>query len=460
MSTEQEADVGLMDEQAVVGAMMLSSEACDDVAEIVEPEDFLLYANRLVFESVQSLRESNSPVSPTTIADRLQKTGHLDEVGVNYLLELMESVAHAGHAAYHAKQVRKRATRRQFARLGTAFTGMADDLTREPEDIFGVAEQELHKLIERTVGKNTSTDIGTILADALDQMGAAKESGVKTGYRKLDDITLGFQKGHLILVGARPSAGKTAFACNLMAGAARAGSTVLFVSLEQSRLQLAERLLAMESKMDSHAIKSGSLGEDERDMVLRAATRMDAWNIFIDDEPGRTVAQIAARIRLQHRRKGVRFVIIDYLQIIEPDDRRASREQQVASMSRRLAILARQLEIPIVLLVQLNRQSHQSKDGRPALFHLRESGALEQDANIVMLLHRPWCHDPVKYPPSQATVIIAKNRDGKTEDIHMEYRPHILTFVECEEPERQARDALSAFETKPYADEYQERDIF
>lgn len=446
MESEADEDFGLLDEKSVLGAVLLSQDAMDDVSLILEEDDFRQWTHRKIYRAAHKLREQRKPVSPTTVAEWLQQDGSLTEVGLPYLVDLMEANYATSHASYHAKQVRKRSTIRQFKSLGLSFGDLADDMSREPSEIFGIAEQELHAIIEKSLGKQDEIDIGSILQTAFSDMSKLRDVGVKSGFTALDAMTLGFQKGHLILVGARPSVGKTAFACNLALGCANNGASVLFVSLEQSRLQLADRLLAIESRLDSNAIRCGGLNEPERMMLLSACSRLQNLKLFIDDTPGQTVTQLAAKIRLMRRRNKLGLVIIDYLQIIAPEDRKVSREQQVATISSRLLILARELEIPIILLVQLNRKSHDSKDGTPQLFHLRESGALEQDANVVILLNRPHLTDPLKYPKSQAVAIVAKNRDGKTGDVPMRYLPPTLTFQECDRRDWDTDMAISPFE--------------
>lgn len=433
------------DERIVLGAMMLSSEACDEVALILRPTDFRGEVHQCVYEAIQELRTQNIPVDAVNVVRALQSADRIGVVSVAALAEMIEAVPHARHADYHAKRVREQAIRRDIRYMANELPRKATDMSKDTSEILGGIEQDLHGLLERSVGTKSQMSFTEILVNALERSGAAVDEGVPSGFAELDKLTHGFQRGHLIVLGARPSVGKTALACNIVVNAAREGHSVMFVSLEQSSLQLAERLLSMESRVDSNVLRGGTINEDERGMLMEATHRLSQMKVIIDDEPGRTVNQIVARARYMKRRHALTLIVIDYLQIVEPHDRRVNREQQVATISRRLAILARQLEIPVLLLAQLNRDTEKSPDKKPKLYNLRESGALEQDANIVLLLHRSVVDDGSgKNPPTQATLIVAKNRDGDVGEIHLDYRPRHLKFVE--------RERSPAWEPAPFQD--------
>ena len=419
------------DERMVLSSILIGSEGAGDCAQDqLSAGDFRHSAHREIFNAVSRLRQRSSPLNAVSIAADLESHGTLAEVGTEYLHDLMEYAPHPGHIRYHAERVRDAAIRRAADQWSLKIPGAVADHSRETAEILGDLEQDVHGLIERCVGRSDNVKIKDILVDALSRIGAAAKEGVPSGFKSLDRITHGFQPGHLIVIGARPSVGKTALACNIAVNAARKGRGSLIVSLEQSRLQLAERLMALQSKMDSNVIRTGGVSEGERAMLLDAAVTLSDLNIDIDDVPGSNITQISARARLLKRRHDLSLIIIDYLQLIAPEDRKPNREQEVSAVSRRVATLARQLNVPVILLAQLNRESERDPSKRPRLHHLRESGAIEQDANIVILLHRKVTDDGNEPAPSQATLIVAKNRDGATGEIELSYRPPTLTFAE------------------------------
>lgn len=419
-------------EQSVLGSMILSGDAIDRVMPLLAGEDFYQERHREIYTAVCHLRQEALPVDAVSVAERIEQRGLYSEIGgTPYLGEVMETVPHAGHAEYYAGLVRKKAVLRKLLMAGREMARSAMLPDADPEDLIGQADGSIQKLMESRVQRESNIQISDVLLDVHQQIGAARERGIPTGFPKLDRYTNGWQPGHLVVLGARPGAGKTALACNTALAAARGEIPVGFISLEQPRLQLAERFLAMDSRVDSHAIRCGELREAEREMILESSYRLSALPVWIDDQPARTVQQIGARARLWVRQQGIRILIVDYLQIAEPSDRRVNREQQVATMSREFAHLARHLEIPVLLLAQLNRSAELrgSKDKKPRLSDLRESGSLEQDANMVLFLHRPWIYDPQE-DPADTKLIIAKNRDGETGEVQLDFRRHILEFVE------------------------------
>ena len=275
--------------------------------------------------------------------------------------------------------------------------------------------------------------LGDILIEAFDRLHERMQqedgiSGLPTGFSDLDELTNGLQSTELIILAARPSMGKTAFVCNIAeAVAADYKKGVLLFSLEQSKLELAERLLVIRARVDGHKVRSGNLDEVERDQLMQASSELSEIPLFIDDYPGRTMAQIGAIARRLKRRDQLDLVIIDYLQLIEPEDKNAPREQQIALISRRLKFLCKELSVPIVALAQLNRGVELREDKRPRLADLRESGSIEQDADVVMFLHRADAYDPDDRP-GEADVIIAKNRSGPTGSVTLTWLKQTMRF--------------------------------
>jgi replicative DNA helicase len=274
-----------------------------------------------------------------------------------------------------------------------------------------------------------------IMHDTLDRINTrlGKEgsiSGLSTGFVELDRQSNGFQPSELVILAARPSMGKTAFVCNIAEYVAGAGETAtLIFSLEQSKLELAERFLCIRAKLDGHKLRKGMLEPDERHALIDASAELSELPLFIDDSPGRTVAQIGAICRRLKRRNNLGLVIIDYLQLIEPEDTRANREQQIAQITRRLKGIAKENNLPVIALSQLNRGVELREDKRPRLADLRESGAIEQDADIVMFLHRPDAYNP-EDRPGLAEVIVAKHRSGPTGIVSLQWRKESMTFAD------------------------------
>lgn len=413
-------------EKATLSAIMQSDSAAIDVSLILRSTDFYLAPHQMIFSSVMDLVEKQKGVTPLSVGEHLEKKKLLEEVGgAAYLYDIAISEPHAANCVYHAEIVREKSCLRRVIEASMRAINTAYDLSLEPAEIIGKVGDEMDSLLEMiSSSSDGECSVKNVLLDALARIGAAQREGVPSGFSSLDQITCGFQPGHLILLGARPSTGKTAFACNVALTAAKRGWPVLFVSLEQSRNELAERLLAIESHLDSHLLRTGGLSKEDRDSILRCASTLSDLEIWVDAERGNTITDICGRIRLMVRRNRVKLAIVDYLQLIEPADRRVNREQQVATISRKLFCLAGQLQIPILVLVQLNRKVEETKDGRPQLWHLRESGCLEQDANLVLLLHRPDLN------AAKTDLIVAKNRDGKRADIPLEFHPACLEFVE------------------------------
>jgi replicative DNA helicase len=254
-----------------------------------------------------------------------------------------------------------------------------------------------------------------------------EHAGVPTGYTDLDKILAGMQKSELIIVAARPSVGKTSFALNVVRNVLKEGMPVLFVSLEQARIELAERLLCCQALVDSHKLRKGYLNEEEFGKLMDASGTLCETKLFIDDTPGQSMLRIAANARRLKLRHDLRLVVIDYLQLIDPDNKRDSRQEQVASISRRLKFLARELHIPVMALAQVNRSSEDRQDHKPRLSDLRESGALEQDADTVLLLHRPELREPGQHE-GIVEVIVGKQRNGPTGEVTLYYRKEFMRF--------------------------------
>lgn len=430
------ADLGA--EKALLGSVLLDRYALDRVSGEIRDDEFYAEMHAEVFRAARDLHEAGKPVDALIMFDELKRRGKASMVPdlAAFLGELVETVPHAAHAGYYARLVRERAMIRRMVDAANKVveTGRGTHGEQDVRDALGKCEQEIHAALESLGGGDTvNVSISEALLDAMGLVGTANKQGVKTGFRSIDKVTHGFQPGHLVILAARPSCGKTAFAGNIARQAAAAGHYVHFFTLEQPVSELMLRLLACESRIDSNAIKDGNLTDVERDLLMQAASVMQELPIGFSDAAGWTMSQISAAARLSKRKHGTKLIVIDYLQIVEPSDRRLGREQQVSQMSRQLKILARQLSVPVLCLAQLNRSAGQRTDKKPVLSDLRESGSIEQDADQVMFLHRDYLYDTTR-PPTEAQLIIGKNRHGAIGRYWLEFHPHMLEFVDAGEP--------------------------
>lgn len=425
----------------VLGAAMLMPQVIDEVLLLLAADDFHDDAHRTIWEAIVSLNETSKGADPALLFDLLTKRGQADAVGgAAYLGKIINAVPHAAHAIYYAEIVAAKATLR---RLIDASTEVLREAYADPEDVAGLvtrAESSFAAVSERGLGKSDLMDAATFMVKAMDELddrlkgdGTLSDRGVATGYVRLDSLLRGgFRNANLVVVAGRPSMGKTALAMNITANACRAGKVVYFQSLEMSYLELAERMLCAEGRVNSHRLANGTISQEDRMRLVTQVGDVSHWPLFIDDVATRTVSQIAAQARrLKRKRGGLDMVVIDYLQLIEPDNSKDPRQEQVAKMCRRLKILARELNVPVVILAQLNRQTEQSRDNRPRLSHLRESGAIEQDADVVLFPHRPgyYCDgDDAKQWEGKAQLIVAKQRNGPTDEIDVAWLKDYTRF--------------------------------
>ncbi len=421
-------------ERGVLGSILLMNEAIDEVGESLKADHFYSDAHQKIFAAIHHLYENNvRGIDAVTLAEELIRRSELEEIGGGpYLAEILESVPHAAHVRYYAGIVRAKWMQRSLIYACTDILADSYDMSGEVDDLLQSAERRIFGILEQT--ENTGNlAIGDILIDAFDRIDerinrVGEVSGITTGFSDLDDHTTGFQPTELIILAARPSMGKTALVCNMAEAVARkSGKGVLLFSLEQSNLELAERFLCITARVNGHDLRAGNLSDEQREQLIEASDSLHDLPLFIDDKPGRTMTQVAALARRQHRKSPLGLIIIDYLQLIEPEEKSAPREQQIAGISRRLKFLAKELNVPVVALAQLNRGVELREDKRPRLADLRESGAIEQDADMVMFLHRPDQYDP-EDRPGEAEVIIAKHRSGPTGIVRLTWRKEFMRF--------------------------------
>ncbi|HEX4145561.1 MAG TPA: replicative DNA helicase [Pirellulales bacterium] len=425
-------------ERAVLGSMMLSSEVTDDVALVLRGDDFYDEAHRRLYDHMRAMHDEGRKVDLILLVERLKNAGDLEFVGgMAYLAEVMQSVATAAHAAYYAEIVRDKATLRSLIHSSTEILRESYDGSLDPREMLSRAEQKIFSILDNR-GAGDLEDIGSILQDALMRIDARMKNehavgGIETGFSDLDVMTGGLHGSELVILAARPSMGKTALALNIAEFVAmKAQQATLFVSLEMSSIELADRLLCSIAEVNGQRLRNGTISNEDRRRLVEKAAELSQAPLFVDDTPSRTITEIAAAARRLKRKAGLGLIVIDYLQLIEPDNSKDPRQEQVAKIARRLKGLARELKVPVLCLAQLNRQAEATKDNRPRLSHLRESGAIEQDADVVMFIHREEVYasneDERAQLAGQAELILAKQRNGPTGDVKLTWRKDFTRF--------------------------------
>jgi len=426
-------------ERSVLGSMLRENGVIGDVFQIItKPDAFYADAHQKLFQAIIDLYEKGHPVDTVTLADRLLELKHLEDVGsYAYLAELWDAAPTAANAEYYARIVRDKAIIRNLIHAGNEILRDAYDQSTSADDLLGTAERKILDIAEMGVTGQTTT-LQEAIREAYDRIDVRAErghmsiSGLATGFIDLDEITAGLQNSELIIVAARPSVGKTSIALNFARHVAvEERQPVFFVSLEQSRIELAERLLCCQARVDSHKLRKGHLGTADHQKLIEGGDQLREAKLFIDDSPGQGMLRIAANARRLKLRHGIRLVVIDYLQLIDPDNRRDNRQEQVAQISRRLKFLARELQVPVIALAQLNRGLEERQGHEPRLADLRESGSIEQDADTVMLLHRPEMFEPGQHE-GVVDVIIAKQRNGPTGKVTLTYIKQYMRFENFE----------------------------
>ncbi|MBX9584099.1 MAG: replicative DNA helicase [Gemmataceae bacterium] len=427
-------------ERGVLGGILRDPEVLSAVVMVVRPDNFYFDAHQKIFQAVLDLNAEGQPIDIVLLQERLRKTKQLADVGgQEYLFDLWDAVPTGANAEYHAKIVRDDAMVRSLIHSGNEILRDAYDRTQSADELVAGAERRIMDIAKAGMIGETFT-LKDVIKEAYDRIDAraGKDSlalsGIPTGYVDLDEKTAGLQNSELVIIAARPSVGKTAFALNIVRHViVEENIPVVFFSLEMARIELAERLLACQARVDSHKIRKGHLNSDDIQKLMDAGDILRKAKLYIDDTPQRTMLQIAATARRlmkkEEKNGGLRLVVIDYLQLIEPENRRDPRQEQVAQISRRLKFLARDLNIPVIALAQVNRGSEDRQDHKPRLSDLRESGSIEQDADTCMMLHRPGYYDRSDPAADRVLdVIIAKQRNGPTGEITLTYIKEYMRY--------------------------------
>ncbi len=421
-------------EQGVLGGILLDNDVLHEVVPLLKVEDFYRDTHQILFRTIRELYDLGKAIDVITLSEELTRRDQYKAIGGDEALSLIvNSVPHAANAKYYAQIVRQKSISRELIECANQMLrdGYSNNFTSE--QLLEAAERRVFSIAEDQT-KGETVELKDVVTDAMARIALRSESrhpvsGVATGYLELDDITAGLQPEQLVIVAARPSMGKTALALNICDHAAVTNKTpVLFVSLEMGRLELAERLLCARSRVDGHKLRTGqNLGTRELTLLGKGFDELRSAPLFIDDTPLRNMLQITANARRLKRRENLGLIVIDYIQLVDSDESRDSRQEQIAKISRRLKTLAREIEVPVIALSQLNRAVENREDRKPRLSDLRESGAIEQDADLVLLLHRPEVYDP-NDQPGIAELIISKNRNGSIGSVKLTFLKNITRF--------------------------------
>ena len=436
--TSRQVPQSLEAEQAVLGSILIDSRCITDVVGTVKPEDFYLQQNREIFETIYTMFNFSQTIDPVTVLDKLRELGYYEENSKNYVLQLMEITPTAANAVRYANIVRDKSMLRGLAQAASDITETVYSQVGTPAEMLESAEKKIYALRKGERGDSLE-HIGTVLHKVFDRLTELAQSdsaipGLSTGLRDLDSKINGLNKSDLLLVAARPAMGKSAFALNLGVNVAKAyKKTVAIFNLEMSREQLAMRLLASESFIDMQKLATGKLTDEEWGKLAMAAASLSQTDIRIDDNPSVTVADINAKCR---RIENLGLVVIDYLQLMTSSgygkNSGDNRVTIVGEISRALKIMAKELNIPVVCLSQLSRAVESRTDKRPILSDLRESGAIEQDADSVMFLYRDEYYNPNSEDKGLAECIVSKNRHGETGTVKLQWFGPYQTFTDRE----------------------------
>ncbi|PKL35291.1 MAG: replicative DNA helicase [Spirochaetae bacterium HGW-Spirochaetae-1] len=425
-------------ETACLASALLSREALYKVIEILQAEDFYLDKHRIIFESILDLQRKNTPVDLTTLKQRLADKNLLEKIGGDTsLVELYQSVSTSANAEFYARRIKELSLRRKLIEVSTESIEKCFDSTRDTTEIIDEIEQEIFSVTEKRIVSDYKT-IDDVLQDTLQDIGSWYESkkvvtGMPSGYKDLDEMLTGFHGAELIIIAARPGMGKTAIALNIISNIAQVekDKSVIFFSLEMPAQQLGMRLLCIQSMIDSQRVRTGHISSEELKQLFSSADRLSKSKIFIDDTPSINIMEIRAKARRLHQRNPIGLIVVDYLQLISSISR-VDRHLQIAEISRFLKQLARELEVPVIALSQLSRAVEQRADQIPTLADLRESGAIEQDADVVMFIYR---EEKVKKDSEKrgiADIIVAKQRNGPIGTISLKFWDKYTKFENLE----------------------------
>ena len=427
-------------EQAVLGSMLIDPRCVSEVIDKLRPDDFYIRQNKEIYETIYSMFNYSLTIDPVTVLENMKQNGYYDEQqSRSYMLQLMDTTPTAANVGEYIEIIQDKTLLRRVAEAAGELTAMIQEGTATGQDILEAAEQRIYAIRQGRAARGL-VPISEVIIDVYDRLEelAASENaipGLSTGLRDLDRAISGLNRSDLILLAARPGMGKTSMALNILLDAGkRSGKKVAFFSLEMSREQLALRLISSECFVDNKKLVTGKLSDQDWESVAAAADSLNRSTIYIDDDSSVTVADINAKCR---RVEDLGLIVIDYLQLMQSaggksNNRGENRQQVVSDISRSLKIMAKELNVPVLCLSQLSRANESRQDKRPMLSDLRESGAIEQDADIVLFLYREGYYNKDTENPNLAECIIAKNRHGETGTVELQWTPEFTTFTDME----------------------------
>ena len=423
-------------EQSVLGSILLDKEAMISVSETLVPEDFYKEAHKVIYESMLKLYNSQSEIDLITLTDELRDQGYLDDIGgIAYITSLSTVVPTTSNIKYYVNIVKEKSISRQLISAANDIINLGYDGSAKVEYVLENAEKKIFDISQERA-TNDFQPINQVISEALSMLEKLYEekndvTGLTTGFRDLNKKINGLQRSDLLLIAARPAMGKTAFALNLVQNAALKGdASVAVFSLEMSKEQLVQRMVAAQSSVELKKIKTGTLAANDWPRITDGMAVLSGAKIHIDDTPGIKISELRSKCRKLKIEKGLDLVLIDYLQLMEGEGHNESRQQEIAKISRSLKILAKELDCPVVALSQLSRAPEQRADHRPMLSDLRESGSIEQDADIVMFLYRDEYYNPDTEKKNIGEVIVAKNRHGETGTVELVWFGGIQKFAD------------------------------
>ena len=430
-------------EEAVLGALLIEPTCVDEAMEELSPDCFYEPKHRMIFEAMVALVNEHVAIDLLSVSQKLQERKNLEEVGGSVaLVALSQKIGAAAHVEYYIKILKQKCIQRDLITAAYDILKGAYDDSQNVDDLIDMSQSKVFAAIQNNVKKDVQ-DVGSVLKSALDEIeemqGQSGISGVPSGFPTLDKYTLGWQKSNLIILGARPSVGKTAFSLNLLRNAAVDNNMpVAIFSLEMSAIELVKRLMTTESGLAADKIKGGvKLDQADWDQLTYSTKALAKSPIYIDDTPGISIMEFRTKAKRLVKSKGVRFIVIDYLQLMQSAGSghswsNESRTQAVSDISRMLKIMAKELNVPVICLSQLSRANESRQDKRPMLSDLRESGAIEQDADVVIGLYRDGYYNKESETPNLAEAIILKNRKGQTGTVELSWLPEYTSFSSIE----------------------------
>ncbi len=432
-------------EQAVIGSMLMDRDAVAEVADLLTKDDFYYNQYGLLFSAIVQLYNEGKPIDLAIVSNRLKEMGAPESISsMSYIGEVLDSVQFASHAAEYAKIVQDKAVLRRMIKYAEKTMASCYESDESVNELLEQSEKDLFDITQKRNTGMQFVEMKEIALNVLDNIEASakrgsKVTGVSTGFKDLDEKLTGLHGSELILIAARPAMGKTAFALNIAKNAAMEDNVPVAVfSLEMSKEQLATRLIAMDSMVDSQAIRTGQLLDTDWDKIMESTYRVGETQMYIDDTPGINIAELRSKCRKLKQTKNIGLIVIDYLQLMNGVGKSESRQQEISTISRSLKKLARELDVPVIALSQLNRAVDSREDHKPVMSDLRESGAIEQDADVIMFIYRDDYYNKEDSPkPGIADIIVAKQRNGSTGPVELTWIGKYTKFANKLAPKKQ-----------------------